>query len=89
MSLHYGLTDLCGNHCTDIYSSKVPGVFPSQLEILSTGQTYFSTDIILPFAAQQLEAQSQVGAAMIYCSAQMSLACQHLQYQVQHSLKCY
>ena len=23
----------------------VPGIFPSQLEILSTGQTYFETDI--------------------------------------------
>ena len=42
MSLHHGPTDLCDNRFTvRVYSSRVPGIFPIQLEILSTGQPYF------------------------------------------------
>ena len=37
----------CAHHkgcCTDVlYSSMVPGILPSQLEILSMGQTSFET----------------------------------------------
>ena len=50
MSLHHGLTDLRDNHLTCagftdmLYSSMVPGNFPSQLEILSTGQNYYEID---------------------------------------------
>ena len=43
MSLHYGLTDLRDNHLTCftdmMYSFMVLGNLPSQLEILSRGQT--------------------------------------------------
>ena len=39
MSLHHGLTDSRDNHLTCftdvLYSSMVPGILPSQLEILS------------------------------------------------------
>ena len=51
MALQHCLTDLCSNHftlccyvvCFTDYSSMVPGNLPNQLEILSTGQTYFET----------------------------------------------
>lgn len=37
MSMHDSLTDLCDNHF-QFYSSVVSGIFPSQLEILSTSR---------------------------------------------------
>ena len=40
MSLHHGLTDLRNDHFTDSYILlMVPNILPSQLDILSIGQT--------------------------------------------------
>ena len=45
MSLHHGVTGLRDKHLTCyttmLYSSMTPGNLPSQLDILSTGQTYY------------------------------------------------
>ena len=50
MSLHHGLTDSRDNHLTCftdmLYSSIIPGILPSQLEILPKGQTHFETIIL-------------------------------------------
>ena len=48
MSLHHGLTDLRSNNFTDSFLfSMVPDILPSQLEILSTGQNYYETYILV------------------------------------------
>ena len=46
--MHHGLSDLRDDHFTDILqSSMVPGILPSQLEMLSTGHTYFDAGVLI------------------------------------------
>ena len=43
MAWQFCLTNTCFALLPTVYSSMVPGNLPSQLEILSTGQTYYQT----------------------------------------------
>ena len=43
MAWRFCLTNTCFALLPSVYSSMVPGNLPSQLEILSTGQTYYGT----------------------------------------------
>ena len=42
------LTNTCFALLPNVYSFMVPGNLPSQLEILSTGQTYYGTKFYIP-----------------------------------------